>query len=351
MDQNTIIYKVGTGRFICGDGVIQELEREAAHFGRALIIGGPGTVDIVAGRTELEKLGAVYRHEGACSRNHALRYAAIAREQGCAVIIGIGGGKCMDLAKCAATYGNLPIITVPTSIATCVATSAVCIMYTDKGASDGSVPMNREVDVCIADYGIIAEAPRRLLAAGMVDSLAKLPEVIHNLEIHTYRDCDLAKYICNGNSRIIWEYIMGEGKNLYHNGRTPEDFAGMVLTNLLHTSVVSGFSVGSGQLALAHGLYDFMRREYTEEALDILHGELVGVGLIMQMYYNGCTDGQVRELREFMEEMEMPLTLSDIHFPDSEHSRSRLVDYLSEKTLVTDRCRLEHALGSIAVSK
>lgn len=347
MEQETLVYKVGTGRFICGNGVIADLEQETCHYGKALIIGGPKSVGIVSEHIKIESLGIVYKHEGECSRNHALRYSKIAKEKDCSVIIGIGGGKCIDLAKCVATYGDMPIITVPTSIATCAATSAVCIMYTDNGASDGSVPMNREVDVCIADYEIIAGAPRRLLAAGMLDSLAKLPEVIHNLKIHTYKDCGLAKYICNGNSRIIWEYIMGEGWDLYHKEKRPEDFADVILTNLLHTSVVSGFSVGSGQLALAHGLYDFMRRVYTQESYDVLHGEIVGVGLIMQMYYNGNTESQIGELRNFMEGMGMPLTLTDIQFPHSENSRRSLVDYLCENTQVADREQLENALSRI----
>ena len=57
----------------------------------------------------------------------------------------------MDLAKCAATFGDMDLICVPTSVATCVASSSVCIMYQEDGSPDGSVPMNKEVDVVIAD--------------------------------------------------------------------------------------------------------------------------------------------------------------------------------------------------------
>ena len=58
------------------------------------------------------------------------------------------------------------------------------------------------------------------------------------------------------NSRAIYEFLMGEGPRVYDQGLASGRFTDVILTNLLHTSVVSGFSCGVNQLALAHGLYD-----------------------------------------------------------------------------------------------
>lgn len=340
--------KVGVGRFLLGEQAVAQLEKEMRYFGeKALIIGGPSCIALVASRVRLCELGIVVEHTGECSRAWALKYSEMAKREHCSLIIGIGGGKCIDLAKCAATYGDMPIINVPTSVATCVASSAVCIMYTDEGKADGSVAMKREVDVVIADTGLIRTSPGRLWAAGMVDSLAKLPEVIHNLDIDSYHDCDLQKYICNANAQVIWEFIMGEAKKLYDDLEGYDRLEDMILTNLLHTSIVSGFSSGSGQLALAHGLYDFMRREFTKEAHDIMHGEIVGVGLIMQIHYNEDGPKGAEALRSLMAHMGMPLNLKDIHFEDNERNREKLLDYLVEHTLVEQRERLEKALESI----
>ena len=340
--------KFGVGRFIVGTGAIGKLEDEMKYFGKkALVIGGPSSIDRVAAKADLERLGIVFRHRGACSKRWAEEYSRILKQEQCDLVIGVGGGKCIDLAKCAATYAGCPIITVPTSPATCVASSAVCIMYTDEGKADGSVAMGREVDVVVADTELIRSAPRRLWGAGMVDSLAKLPEVVHNLKITSYQDCDLNKYICYANGKVIWEFILGEGIALADKLETSDRVEDMIVTNLIHTSIVSGFSSGNGQLALAHGLYDFVRREFVEEAQDILHGEIVGVGLIMQMYYNGEKETEIKRLTGFMEHFGMPMTLADIHFADTLENRQKLVEYLKENTEVTDAGRLLHALGRI----
>ncbi len=340
--------KVGVGRFIVGTDAIERLKSEMEYFGeKALIIGGPSSVDRVESKVDLKQMGIVYRHEGACSKRWAQEYCRILKREQCELVIGIGGGKCIDLAKCIATYADCPIIAVPTSVATCVASSAVCIMYTDEGRADGSVAMNREVDVVVADTDLIRSAPKRLWGAGMVDSLAKLPEVIHNLKIKSYKDCDLNKYICFVNAKAIWEFILGEGCALADEINASGRVEDMILTNLIHTSIVSGFSSGSGQLALAHGLYDFMRREFVEEARDILHGEIVGVGLIMQMHYNGDDVCEIKRLTDFMKYFGMPATLEDIHFQDTAENRRKLIDYLKENTAIEDTDRLAAALDKI----
>ena len=73
----------------------------------------------------------------------------------------------------------------------------------------------------------------------------------------------------------------------------------------------------------------------------------MGVGLIMQMYYNGDDYREIRRLTEFMNHFGMPMNLADIHFECTETSYDKLIAYLQEKTEVTDTERLESALDKI----
>ncbi len=337
--------KVGVGKFYYGRGCLAELAAEAVRLGgRPLVIGGPTTTPLVMDqvRQSFEEAGvvpAVRVHTGQCSRAWAERYRREASDSGCTLILGIGGGKCLDLAKCAATFGDMDLICVPTSVATCVASSSVCIMYQEDGSPDGSVPMNKEVDVVIADTDVIATAPKRTLAAGIFDSIAKLPEVVHNATITNYRDCSLEKYICTVNAQAIYQFLTGEGANVYDKGLASGRFTDLILTNLLHTSVVSGFSSGLNQLALAHGLYDFMRRHFTQEAAAFLHGEIVAVGILMQMGFNEVHPVYLSEVRELMRYMKMPDTLDKLGFTQSGGSVELLLDYLISSTGLQDQDR------------
>lgn len=312
--------KVGCGKFFHGPGVISLLPSEIKRLGgKAYIVGGPTTLDLVLDPvgSAMADAGVTYtgiKHTDYCTIAWAHRYAEEALAGGYTVMVGVGGGKVIDEMKCAAFYADLPIITVPTAVATCVATSMVCIMYNERGQRDPAVNLAKEVDVCIADTAIIAAAPRRTLAAGILDSMAKMPESYHQKKIESYRDCTLEEYIQAINSQAIYEFLNGEARDLYQNGIKAQRFNDVVLTNLLHTSIVSGFADGSGQLAIAHATYDFLRNFNTEESYHFLHGEMVAVGLLIQMAYNGMPKAKIEELRTLMADLDMPLTLSDLHY-------------------------------------
>lgn len=336
--------RVGTGKFIIDSGAIDVLPSEIARLGgRAMIIGGPTTTNIITNLFPSLGLNVdnhiIRRHTSACSRRWADEYANEAHSKDCTLIIGIGGGKCIDLAKAVATVADMPIITIPTSVATCVATSAVCIMYTDAGKPDGSMQMNKEVDVCIADVDIIGTAPKRTLAAGILDSIAKYPEVIHNRTITSYKDCDIEKYICTVNGKAIYDFLFGVMDEVMSKGTKSPRFRDVILTNLLHTSVVSGFSYGTNQLAIAHGYYDFMRRQFTEEAAGYLHGELVAVGIIAQMAFNHEPPYEIEKMRKLMIDAGMPTTLKGTGFIETEENINLLLDYLIENTGLTEEHR------------
>lgn len=355
LENTTVNLRVGVGKFFYGHGCIRQLAAEVMRLGgRPLVIGGPTAVKLVLGLCEKAFAAAgvepaVRVHTGACSRGWAERYKQDAHASGCTLILGVGGGKCLDLAKCAATFAGLDLICVPTSVATCVASSSVCIMYHDDGSPDDSVAMDKEVDVVIADTDVIATAPRRLLAAGIFDSLAKLPEVVHNTKIDSYRDCTLEKYICTVNSQAIYDFLMGEGPRVYDLGLASGRFTDVILTNLLHTSVVSGFSCGVNQLALAHGLYDFLRRSFTKEAAHMLHGEIVAVGILMQLKFNRMDDAYVLGVRELMAHMELPTRLSQLGMEPTPENLRLLVEYLIPATALSpaDEPRLREAIDEI----
>lgn len=345
--------KVGCGQFFHGDGVITLLAEAIRRLGgKALIVGGPSSVDRVmaAAQASLDAADVSYlvrKHTDYCTTAWAQTYADLAHKEGCTVMVGVGGGKCIDEMKCAAHFAGLPIITVPTSIATCVATSMVCIMYNEKGQRAPAVNLSKEVDVCIADTALIATAPRRTLAAGILDSMAKMPECFHQKSVSSYQDCSAEEYIQIINSRAIFEFLTGEARDLYQNVGKAKRFKDAVLTNLLHTSIVSGFADGHGQLAIAHATYDFLRNYNTESSYHFLHGEMVAVGLLIQMAYNGNSPEEIQNVRSLMADLEMPLTLKDLEYDTSPESLELFLSKVAADSNITspeDMAALRQAL-------
>ncbi|MFM6307687.1 MAG: iron-containing alcohol dehydrogenase, partial [Dolichospermum sp.] len=96
-----------------------------------------------------------------------------AKEHQADIIIAIGGGKALDTAKLVAHQLVLPVITIPTSAATCAAWTALSNVYSTTGAFLYDVALSRCPDLLILDYNLIQTAPQRTLVAGIGDAIAK----------------------------------------------------------------------------------------------------------------------------------------------------------------------------------
>lgn len=352
---NVSALKVGCGKFFCGEGMAALLPQEIKRLGgKALIIGGPTGLKTVLNATQdaMQAAGVEYiaqQHTDFCTMAWIEKYAQMAKDNHCTVLVGCGGGKCVDIAKGASVLCGLPVITVPTSVATCCGTSMVAIMYNEAGQRVPDVKLEKEVDVCIADVDLIATAPPRTLASGIMDSIAKYPECLHQKKGDSYRDCSHKEYIQIVNARAIYGFLMGEARDLYQNGGKANRFKDVVLTNLLHTSIVSGFADGSGQMSIGHAVYDYMRTNHTKNSLAYMHGELVAVGVLAQMIYNQTPEAEIEAVRSLMKDMDMPTTLLAADYDAEKEDFNAMVESIAETCGVQpqDKERLYSAVQQI----
>lgn len=357
--ENLNSLKIGCGRFIFGKGVLQQLPEEILHYGRkAFVVGGPTTLPLVKNMVwkEMEAKGieatSVVMTEPN-SLDFASRLSKQAKSLGSQVIVAIGGGKCMDLCKVFSDMASIPIITVPTSVATCAGCSAVSILYTkDTGAYDCSIPKEREVDSVIADLDAIGKSPKRLFASGIMDSIAKLPEIVNGTQKLNYPSVPLQKYIAYTNSVAIYDFLTRFGVKIYENPMENEELLNdVILINLIITSMVSGFSSGSDQLAVAHGLYDGIRKYFPIESAKALHGEIVAVGVLMQMRFNYADEKEYQMIKGMMSAMNMPLTLNELGVVPDKENIKKLKEYNIMKNQINkpeDLQRLEDAFKEIS---
>jgi glycerol dehydrogenase-like iron-containing ADH family enzyme len=115
--------------------------------------------------------------EGAeCSAERAESIAKAAKDAGCASLIGWGGGKCLDSVKWAGLLGGFVVAMVPSSAATCACASDVVVAHSQDGEVLDILDLPTAPRLCVGDFGLLASAPRRCLASGMADSLAKWME-------------------------------------------------------------------------------------------------------------------------------------------------------------------------------
>jgi glycerol dehydrogenase len=165
------------GRYVQAEGAIADLGEEIHRLGsKALLIVGR-TVEnniVPAYLTAWQRLVGVTVEQlgGESSEAEIERLASVAKEQGCDVVVGMGGGKAIDTAKAVGYAVEARTAIVPTIASTDAPTSAVAVIYTSDDAFLRYLLLPRNPDLVLVDTRVIAEAPVRYLVAGMGDALS-----------------------------------------------------------------------------------------------------------------------------------------------------------------------------------
>lgn len=287
-------FRIGCGRYLQKRGIIASLGDEVRRLGTApLIVGGKTALSVARSAMESglsnDMLYEIIEYGGTCNKQRAEELAEYAAQHGLDVIVGVGGGVLMDFAKLIAYYAKRPIINIPTSSATCAAYTPLSVCYTEEGRTVGTQHFEKEVDAVLADTDVLAAQPPRLFLAGVFDTLAKFLEIKHR-----FRE-DATDYPLG----LDWAYLLSKKSFEELTAKAAVALADMqagtvtpaveqtLFVTIAVTGVISGIARGSNQTALAHKFYETARTIYHENAKPYLHGEIVGVGLLLQNHFNG----------------------------------------------------------------
>ncbi len=312
-------FRIGCGRYLQGQNYINKAGDEILRYGTSpLIIGGKTALSVAGEKLENSikdkcNLYEIITHTGTCNDERATELAQYANDKGYDVIVGVGGGVICDFAKMCAYFSNLPIINIPTSSATCAAFTPLSVRYTPDGKTVGTKHFEYEVNEVIVDTEVIASQPTRLLLAGVFDALAKFIEIKHR-----YKEggngypigLDYAYAMSKYSFKFLTEKTQKCLDDLAENNIT-EDVENLIFTTISATGVISGIARGSNQTALAHKFYETARYFFPYESKPYIHGEMVGIGLLLQNHYNG--EEEYNELLlSLMKKYNMPYRVTDI---------------------------------------
>jgi len=309
-------------RYTQGKGATAALGREMTALGLegpVLIIAGKTVIGLLAPawQRSLDEAGfkhTVHRFSGECSLTEIERVKAAGRQLGARTIVGAGGGKVLDTARAAAAGLGLPVVNCPTVASSDAPCSALSVIYTDEGVFQEYRFYRKNPDLVLVDTEVIAQAPPRLLVAGMGDALATWFEARTCVAGHV-------KNMRGGGStnsaaalaELCYKTLIEDGAAALRAVETK------VVTPALErlveaNTLLSGLGFESSGLAAAHAVHNGLT--VAPGTHHYLHGEKVAFGLLVQLVLEGSSRTTVEQVLGFSTEVGLPITLAEIGLAD-----------------------------------
>jgi len=293
-------------KVLIGEGVLSELGefiKDSTGRRKVVVASGSNVQSKVRDLVD-SALGsrAIWMEVVAADTENVERVIRVSAGSGC--IIGVGGGKSVDVGKLAAFRKHLPFYSVPTSASHDGISSPFASL---KGLDRPYSVMAKPPVGVLADIDVIASAPRRLLSSGCGDLVSKLTAV---------KDWQLA-------SRVTGEYYGGYAASLAmmsanvvidgskRIGRFGRNSVRDLVEALISTGVAAGIAGSSRPCSGSEHLFSHYLDLLAPDSG--LHGEKCGIGTIMMAKLHGL-DWQ--GVRSALINVHAPVSASEIEISD-----------------------------------
>lgn len=323
------------GRYIQEKGISKKIGEFIFTLGKRPLLLADRLVYSKIGKNILENLKRANvspefeEFKGECCAEEIERVIALAKDKDVDIMVGCGGGKALDTAKTAGVKLHLPIITIPTSAATCSAWSFIAPLYSKEGVYLKSLNLERNPNLALIDPEIIAQAPVRLLSAGMADAQAKWYEARISTQgikkdLATQVALDLAK-----KSFDLVKKIGLRAKRDVERERCSSELEEIIEVNILLTGLIGGLGRGRCRSSAAHA-FNYAMTSFTETR-SALHGEKVAFGVAMMLILEKRSKEEIEEFLRFYSLLGLPLTLKRLGFVKNENNLVRLAEEICKK--------------------
>ncbi|QZA87705.1 NAD(P)-dependent glycerol-1-phosphate dehydrogenase [Salinarchaeum sp. IM2453] len=246
-----------------------------------------------------------------------------AREVDPGYLIGVGGGKPIDIAKLAAEELGRGFVSIPT------AASHDGIVSGRASVPDGDVRHSVAAEpphAVIADTTILAEAPWELTTAGCADIISNYTAVADWRLARRLKNVPYSEYAA-ALSEMTAEILVGNAESIRPG---LEESAWIVVKALVSSGVAMSIAGSSRPASGAEHLFSHRLDQIAPDRA--LHGHQVGVGAIMTAYLHGGDRGMWRDIRRALESIDAPTTAEELGF-----TREEIIEALTTAHRVRDR--------------
>ncbi len=315
------VLSIAPAQVIRGNGILLGQRGAISALGRRpLVVGGRHTLKLVQPlltALEQEKLTPKVASYGTnCSETSIAKLRQLAEAHQADLVIGLGGGKALDTAKLLAHQISSPVVTIPTSGATCAAWTALSNVYSEVGAFLYDVALPRCPDLLVLDYDLIRTSSPRTLVAGIGDGLAKWYEA--SVSSGTSEQTLIISAVQQ--ARVLRDILFQKSAAALADwGGT--DWQEVVDATVLLAGVIGGVGGAQCRTVAAHAVHNGLTQLTASHGT--LHGEKVAYGILVQLRLEEMgPKGSLaitarQQLIQFYRAIGLPLTLRDLGMGDT----------------------------------
>jgi glycerol dehydrogenase len=312
MVQALPILAIAPAQLLRGNGILAQLPQYLSRYGqKALVIAGVTANQVTASyfkNTDLEIIHAPAIAD--CNDENLATLRHLVQRENPHVIVGIGGGKVLDTAKLVAHQCQLPIVTVPTTGATCAAWTALSNVYDANGAFDYDVTLERCPSLMVVDYEVIVTAPRRTLVSGIGDAIAKWYES----SVSSGSSEKTMVIAAVQEARILRDILFQKSAEAIAHPNS-QAWREVVDASVCLAGAIGGIGGANCRTVAAHAIHNALT--HLHQTHGILHGEKVAYGILVQLRLEEFQGNQLaassrHQLLKFYQEIGLPTSLSDL---------------------------------------
>ncbi|MEL7244550.1 MAG: iron-containing alcohol dehydrogenase family protein [Cyanobacteria bacterium J06629_18] len=311
---------VAPAKVIRGSQILNQAVSSISRLGnRPLIVSGKHTLNVAEKYLEslesenFDLVEASY-YSPDCSESSLEILRTEAQDHEADLIIGIGGGKALDTAKLLAHQLQIPVVTIPTSAATCAAWTALSNVYSDEGAFLYDVALDNCPDLLILDYDLIQTAPQSTLVAGIGDAIAKWYEASVSSG-HSEQTLIISAV---QQARILRDILLQKSVAALESPGS-EVWKEVVDATVLLAGVIGGIGGAQCRTVAAHAVHNGLTHVCGRGSI---HGEKVAYGILVQLRLEEIVQGNQlaatarQQLLKFYAEIGLPQKLDDLGLGD-----------------------------------
>jgi len=293
-----------------GHGVLDDLVPAVADLRlgqRALVVTSPTPRQVAGDRIVDALTAADYEARTVVIERAGVdaveRVIEAARDHEADFLVGVGGGKAIDVAKMAGDELGRDLVSVPTAAShDGIVSGRGSIQEEDTRHSVAAEP---PVAV-VADTGILADAPWELTTAGCADIISNYTAVKDWRLAERLRGVPYSEYAA-ALSEMTAEMLVDAAPSIRPG---LEESAWLVVKALVSSGVAMSIAGSSRPASGAEHLFSHRLDRIAPDAA--LHGHQVGVGTIMMEYLHSGEKGGWRDVRDALAALEAPTTAREL---------------------------------------